>query len=92
MVRWCELKRSFKLRLQYMGDTKRRLKDRFSQRRCIEKFSVYLKKAGLASRNSTASKQLSYVVSVSAFELFKIYCVFMGIRCQTTFPIMPLRT
>ena len=92
MVRWCSLNRSFKRRLQYMGETKRRLKELFNQHRRIGNFSLYLGKAGLANRNSTPSKQSSYVVSLPAFILFRIYCVCMRIRWQTTFPIMPLRT
>ena len=41
------------------------LTDRFNQHHRIEKFSLYLKRAGLSSRNSTPSKQSSYVVSAS---------------------------
>ena len=46
------LNRSFKCRYNtWESWTKRRLKDRFTQHRRIEKFSLYLKKAGFASRN-----------------------------------------
>ena len=75
MVRWCSLNRSFKRHLQHTGETKRRFKDQFNQRRRIEKILLYLKRAGLAGRNSAPSKQSSYVVSVSAFILFRVYFV-----------------
>jgi len=58
-----------------MGETKRRFKDQFNQHRRIEKILLYLKRAGLAGRNSAPSKQSSHVVSVSAFILFRVYFV-----------------